>query len=567
MKYYTTTTEYNCGIDLHARQMYACVMDRQGKVLLHCNIEGNDFDYFLKRVAPWRHDLTVVCECTFNWYWLADACDAAAVICKRAHRLITPHAEKLVSKHGTFKGNAILANQIARAGRTTTFHRDILGRVTNQVDNANKSVSYVYDQAGRMTRLIDQGGTPTIWDYDQEGRPTAKIYADGSTNSYTYNALSQLTAKTDAMGRHTHYRYDAVGNLTNIQYQTDAPASFTYDNLNRVVTMLDGVGATEYTYATDCGAVATVTGPFGDVVSYGYDPGKRLTNVMFRGDSRGYTLDPLDRIAAVSALGAEHEYTYLGTTRRLAQLARPNDTLTDYHYDGLGRLTNLVHREPGGGVLSSFGYALDNADQRTQVRREDGFQIDYDYDPVGQLVAAEGSEPGWQFGYQYDERGNPLRREHSGFVHSNSFNTLNQQAESLWSGGAVVLGAVNTTNAIIEINSQPAFAWGLEGMLVFGATNLAVQAGSNEFVAVVSDIFGRSDTNAVTVNVQDQAFAYDLNGNLTNDGVRAYSWDEADRLIEVRDLQTSDVLVQNRYDGLSRRRERIQLEDGILVTK
>lgn len=31
MKYYTSTTEYNCGIDLHARQMYVCVMDRQGK--------------------------------------------------------------------------------------------------------------------------------------------------------------------------------------------------------------------------------------------------------------------------------------------------------------------------------------------------------------------------------------------------------------------------------------------------------------------------------------------------------------------------------------------------------
>jgi hypothetical protein len=44
MKYYTTTTEFNCGIDLHARQMYVCVMDRQGKVLLHTNIEGNDFE-------------------------------------------------------------------------------------------------------------------------------------------------------------------------------------------------------------------------------------------------------------------------------------------------------------------------------------------------------------------------------------------------------------------------------------------------------------------------------------------------------------------------------------------
>src|SRR5438477_8336203 len=31
MKYYTSTTEYNCRIDLHARQMYICVMDRQGK--------------------------------------------------------------------------------------------------------------------------------------------------------------------------------------------------------------------------------------------------------------------------------------------------------------------------------------------------------------------------------------------------------------------------------------------------------------------------------------------------------------------------------------------------------
>jgi hypothetical protein len=28
MKYYTSTTQYNCGIDLHARQMYVCVMDR-----------------------------------------------------------------------------------------------------------------------------------------------------------------------------------------------------------------------------------------------------------------------------------------------------------------------------------------------------------------------------------------------------------------------------------------------------------------------------------------------------------------------------------------------------------
>jgi transposase len=54
--------------------MYVCVVDRQGDVVLHQNIHGNDFAFFLKKIAPFRHDLTVTAECMFAWYWLADAC-------------------------------------------------------------------------------------------------------------------------------------------------------------------------------------------------------------------------------------------------------------------------------------------------------------------------------------------------------------------------------------------------------------------------------------------------------------------------------------------------------------
>jgi transposase len=87
MKYYTSTTEFNCGIDLHAHQMYVCVMDRQGKKLVHTNVKHNDFDYFLKLVQPYRQDLTVCCECMFGWYWLADACQAAGLTFVLAHAL------------------------------------------------------------------------------------------------------------------------------------------------------------------------------------------------------------------------------------------------------------------------------------------------------------------------------------------------------------------------------------------------------------------------------------------------------------------------------------------------
>ena len=87
MKYYTSTTEYNCGIDLHARQMYVCVMDRQGKKLVHVNIKDNNFEHFLKLIAPYRHDLTVCAECMFGWYWLADACQQANITFVLAHAL------------------------------------------------------------------------------------------------------------------------------------------------------------------------------------------------------------------------------------------------------------------------------------------------------------------------------------------------------------------------------------------------------------------------------------------------------------------------------------------------
>lgn len=85
--YHKTTTEYSCGIDLHSRMMFICLMDKDGEILVHRNIKGNDFLYFLKLVEPYRHSLTVCCECTFNWYWLADACDEAGITFVLGHAL------------------------------------------------------------------------------------------------------------------------------------------------------------------------------------------------------------------------------------------------------------------------------------------------------------------------------------------------------------------------------------------------------------------------------------------------------------------------------------------------
>ncbi|MCJ7618218.1 MAG: hypothetical protein MUO43_16945 [Desulfobacterales bacterium] len=38
MKFYTKQHNYFCGIDLHARSMYVCILDSKGEVFFHKDI-------------------------------------------------------------------------------------------------------------------------------------------------------------------------------------------------------------------------------------------------------------------------------------------------------------------------------------------------------------------------------------------------------------------------------------------------------------------------------------------------------------------------------------------------
>jgi transposase len=73
MQFYTKNHQYYCGIDLHARTMYICILNQAGDVLVHRNCQSNA-DRFLSIIAPYRDDIVVSVECIFTWYWLADLC-------------------------------------------------------------------------------------------------------------------------------------------------------------------------------------------------------------------------------------------------------------------------------------------------------------------------------------------------------------------------------------------------------------------------------------------------------------------------------------------------------------
>jgi len=107
MRFYTKQHQFYCGIDLHARTMYLCVLNQDGEILLHRNMPAGP-EPFLKAVAPYRTDLVVCVECIFTWYWLADLCAQEQI------PFVLGHALYMKAIHGgKAKNDKIDAQKIA----------------------------------------------------------------------------------------------------------------------------------------------------------------------------------------------------------------------------------------------------------------------------------------------------------------------------------------------------------------------------------------------------------------------------------------------------------------------
>lgn len=46
MNFYNQQHQYYCGIDLHARKMYVCILDQKGKTMVHENIKTDTGLFF-----------------------------------------------------------------------------------------------------------------------------------------------------------------------------------------------------------------------------------------------------------------------------------------------------------------------------------------------------------------------------------------------------------------------------------------------------------------------------------------------------------------------------------------
>jgi transposase len=175
-----------CGVDLHARTMFLCILDPNGKTLLHKDIPANP-EAFLDAIAPFRDGLVVAAECTFCWYWLADLCREEGI----AFRL--GHAWEMKVIHGSkTKNDRIDSEKIAQLLRVGLLPpayvypaemratRDLLRRRSYLVRRRSEALTHV--------QLIG-------WQY-QHDAPTGKL-------RYASNRAAVLDRVDDACVRRT----------------------------------------------------------------------------------------------------------------------------------------------------------------------------------------------------------------------------------------------------------------------------------------------------------------------------------------------------------------------------
>jgi len=93
MRFYNQQHKYYCGIDLHARKMYVCILDKKGKTRIHKNIK-TDPEMLFELIFPYIEDIVIGVECVFCWYWVADLCSEHKV------NFVLGHALYMKAIHG-----------------------------------------------------------------------------------------------------------------------------------------------------------------------------------------------------------------------------------------------------------------------------------------------------------------------------------------------------------------------------------------------------------------------------------------------------------------------------------
>jgi len=394
--------------------------------------------------------------------------------------------------------------------------------------------SYTYNVLDALTK-ITQGVQTRTYVYDALGRllstttPEAGTVCFGSRTGSTcntdgYDSFDDLLKRTDARGVLTSYAYDTLNRLSGVSYNvsgaTGVPATATVTlaygssaaqfNNGRLITMTDAIGSENYTYNNlgNLTQLQKVVGTATYTTSYAFNIAGELTQITY----------PSNRVVqqSVDAIGRLCEVA--PSTTGCGTASSP--FATGFGYNVASQVTGLKY---GNGIFASFGFSSD----RLQLNC-----LDYSTANRNGTCAHDSTT---KFGLTYSYGSSGSNNGQIGGI----TDSVDNGRSATYSYDALYR-LTNTSTA----GSTNYPAWGLsETYDRYG--NRSAQGTSSGCTGITCPM------NSVTINtatnrITGSPFAYDLSGNMTNDGNNTLIYDAENRVLSATNGGSAGAYV---YDG------------------
>lgn len=357
---------------------------------------------------------------------------------------------------------------------------------------------YAYDTLGDLLQ-INQGQQIRTFAYDSLGRMTSMTVPEKANHSIaiTYTDFGAVSTRTDARGIVTTYGYDSQDHLASIQYSDGTPS---------------------------------VTYSYGSAGAPNFSAG-RLANATDGAGSETYQYDSMGRVIKCIRIigGNTYTTTYTYTSdARIATITYPSGRVVTNQYDGIGRLAQVG--TGGSSVININSYNA--AGQILSALYGNGIQASYTYNNQLQVasILIGSASPVMNLSYNWGGAND------DGLLMGVTDNLTAARSTSYTYDQLKRLTTAQTVDLTSPGTWQLQFAYDQYG-------NRLSQTPTGGTATIPS--------SSVTVDPATNRIAtatYDLDGNVTNDGVNTYTFDAESRITHVNGTANTYA-----YDGAGKR--------------
>lgn len=473
-------------------------------------------------------------------------------------------------------------------GYVTSYQYDKGGNVVKIINPDNYALAFEYDENNHVVKAYDQENNTVTKTLDLSGKPRSITDPNGNTVTYEYYDSvkdGRLKKVTQPTGKATEFDYDANGNViktTEIAIGNSATriTTTTYDEFNRPKRIVgpayfDAIlsatirPVTKYAYDTLGNLTQVAAGrtdssganPGSDVVktqvTYKYDDFSRKireTDALGKYWTFGY--DKNNNVNLVTDAKLQSTIYFWGYGHQLITRTNPAGNLA-YTRSPLGQVLNVTNTSPAMNTSYTYDVAhrlasvTDNRGNKTLTYNyspggmlnyymdSEGNRTDYKYDPVGRLAGIWPANLDY-ITFRYDNGGRLAEKWLPNGVKTryayNADNTL-QQVANLTGTGTIVSQHDYTYDSFGNRRTH------IERI---GTTSTPYRYSYDELNRLTEV---RNDTTGTLI----EGYGYDpLNNRITktdNSGTVYYIHDDANQLKEVRQGSTSGAILANlEYD-------------------